>query len=113
MPAMRRPAPMTRRPRLPKIMGTVLPGLVAELLGVEDPVVALDDDRVPAGPGLTRDRGGPLHDVAEAGVERAEVFRRVDEVLAGQVVLDPRALGEVIEDPTCVVVVDRDEAGDV
>src|SRR5436305_10370139 len=90
MPAARSPPAPTRSPRLPKIIGRVLPCARSQavLLAVEDPVVTLDDDGVAARPRLVGERARPLHDVAEPGVEGTEVLGGGGEAFTGEVVLD-------------------------
>src|SRR3954469_17710894 len=73
--------------------------------GVRDPVHAEARD--------TRQVRGPLHRVAEPGVERAEVVGGLDQRLAADVVLDVGPLNEVQEDPPDVVVVLGDELTDL
>src|SRR2546423_5998332 len=110
MPAIRRPAATTRSPRLPKIIrAPSLRRSQAVLLTFEDPLVAVDDDRVTTAPRLAWHLRRPLDRVAEPGVEGTEVLGRVHDRVAVERVLDVRGLDEVIEEPTGVVVVDRDE----
>src|SRR5581483_7887249 len=108
MPVMSRASARTRSPRLVKITASLLE---TDLVGIEDPAVALDLDGVAARPGHPGESRGPRDLVAEAGVERPEVFGRVHDVGAGEVVLDALLLHHRIEDVTSVVVVDGDEAG--
>src|SRR5438045_1331785 len=56
---------------------------------------------------------GPLHGVAEAGVEGPEVLGGVDDRVTGEVVRDARRLCQAVEEISRVVVVDGDEPGDV
>src|SRR5437660_487339 len=97
-PIANRTAETTRRNRLAKIIVCSL--VLADLLRVVRPGVALDghDVRAPArDPWVLRP---PSNGVAEAGVEGAEVVGRVDDRLAGEVERDARLAQEVLDDPT-------------